>query len=267
MEGFENFNVFYWALGVFAIGLTIKNVISIKNMNREREFANTYSKSLRQDEDAYEAISNYVEVEKLDYLKNKARFVLIYEKLAKGEDVTSVIDDINIDPLFKEKGSFKAKLANRNSDVFVWLALIVAKAKSLSMLEVIDKLQEKISAFDLYLKNQLEYRLFKGVVSAAKGLKDEDSEFLMKLINGDYAGMVYEKRLVGLYKRIAASYLVYTGETIDEYYDNDLHGFGETLVGKCLMNDLGILDKYPPLEENKEETEEKTEEKTENEEE
>lgn len=253
MEGLQNFNVFYWALGVFAIGLTIKNFISLKGYKREKEFATTYSKVLRQDEDCYEAIQNYVEVEKIESLKNKAKVIFVYEKMVKGEDPIELVNTIDFKPLFYEKGRFNAKLANRNSDIFVWLALSFAKARSLSMFDVIDKLSEKVLTFDEVLKNQLEYQLFKGLVSAIAEKNDENSAFLTKLLAGDYAGMVYEQRLIGLYKRIAASYLVYMGDTIDESFDNDLRDFATTLVGKCLMTDLEIIDKYPPLEEEKEE--------------
>lgn len=263
MEGFQNFNVFYWALGVFAIGLTVKNFMSLKGYKREREFANTYSKVLRQDEDCYEAISNYVNVEKVDSLKNKGKVILAYEKMVKGEDPTELVNTIDFKPMFYEKGRFNAKLTNRNSDIFVWLALVFAKARSLSMFDVIDKLSEKVLTYDEVLGKHLEYKLFKGLVSAIAERNDEDSAFLTKLLDGDYAGMIYEQRLIGLYKRIAASYLVYMGDTVDESFNDDLRDFATTLVGKCLMTDLEIIDKYPPLEIKEEEkTEEETSEET-----
>lgn len=258
MQALENINIFYWILGVFAIGLTIKNIQNIKGYNREREYANTYSKILRQDEDAYEAMENFIAVEKNETLKNKAKVILIYEKMTKGENPVELAKEVNYIPMFRDKAKFSPKLANRNSDVFVWLCLVYAKAKSLSMLDVIDELSKKLNAFDEDLENQLEYKLTKAAESAL-GDKDENKvEFLAKLLEGDYAGMVYEQRLIGLYKRIAASYQAYLNKPVDEFFENDLHDFAETLVGKCLMADLGIIEKYPPIkkEENKELTEE-----------
>lgn len=258
LEG--NFNIFYFALAVFAIGLTIKNIRQIKNLKHEREFANTYSKVLRQDEDAYEAVTNYLNTETNEMFKNKAKVLLIYEKMTKGEDPSDIIEDVNFDTMFKEKGSFSSKLANRNSDIFVWLTLVFAKARSLSMFDVIDKLSKKIEVYDENLSNHLEYKMYKGVLSALAERNDEDLNFLTKMLDGDYAGMVYEQRLVGLYKRIAASFLVYMGEKIDEYFENDLHSFAETIVGKCLMTDLEIYDKYPPIVEKKDEIKEEVKE-------
>lgn len=252
-------NSFYWILGILALGLTIKNFFQLKNLKRERIFSNTYSAVLRQDEDCYDQIKNFVAEEKIEWLKNKARIILAYEMMVKGEDPLDVINEFDLEPLFKEKKTFKPKLANRNSDIFVWYALIFAKARSLSMFDVIDKLSEKMNVYDEFLTNQLEYREYKGICSALAERNDDDSAFLTRLLEGEYQGMVYEQRLIGLYKRIAACYLVFMGDTIDELSSEDLHAFAETLVGKRLMKDLEIYDKYPPIEV-KEETEEKTEE-------
>ena len=245
----NNFNLFYWLLGIVALGLTINNVRRIKGYNREREFANVYAKVLRQDEDAYEAICTYAENEKTPSLMNKALVIQAYEMLIKGLDPTAVIDSINFEPLFKDKGVFNAKVANRNSDIFVWIALVFAKARSLSMFDIIDKINEKMKPFDQYLDKQLEYHLYKGYASAIAERNDEDTAFLTKLLSGDYFGMVYEQRLIGLYKRIAACFLAYLGDPVDEFFEEDLHSFAETLVGKCLMTDLEIIEKYPPVSE------------------
>lgn len=258
MQGFENFNIFFWILGVFAIGLTIKNVQNIKGYNREREYANTYSKVLRQDEDSYDAIQNFVDVEKDQNLKNKAKVILIYEKMVNGENPVDLAKEVNYIPMFRDKTKFSPKLANRNSDVFVWLCIVFAKAKSLSMLDVIDALTANLKVFDTDLENHLEYQLTKAAEAALLNKNEDDVAFLSRLLDGDYSGMVYEQRLIGLYKRLAASFLAYLNKPVDEFFEADLHNFAETLVGKCLMADLGIIERYPPIkeEENKEETEE-----------
>lgn len=241
----ENFNIFYWLLAVIAIGITINNFMKVKTFKREREFVNVYSKVLNESEDAYDAVIKYVNEEKEAYLKNKARVIEVYEKLQRNEDVEELLNEIDFEPLFKEKGRFDAKHANRNGDIFVWLALVFAKANKLDKKEVISKLSEKLTPYDELLSNSLEYRLCKAYTAALLNKEGEDYDFLKKLLDGDYAGMVYEQRLIGLYKRIASSYLVFKGEKIDEYFDNDLRDFGTHLVGKALLTDLNLMDKYP----------------------
>ena len=246
--GTGNFNIFYWLLAVVAIGITISNFMKMRTYNREKKFVETYSKALKKEKDAYEAVQQYVEEEKEQNLKNKARVIQIYEMLSRGEDVDNIIESIDFEPIFKTKGRFDAKLANRNGDLYVWLALVYARTNALKKKEVIEKLAKKLEPYNELLNNNLEYQLSKGYTSALIDKKNENYGFLNKLLEGDYAGMVYEKRLIGLYKRLAASFLAKNSDEIDEYYANDLKQFAGTLVGKTLLNELGIYDKYQPEE-------------------
>lgn len=250
----ENFNIFYWLLAVVAIGITISNFMKMKVFKREREFVNVYSKVLNDTDDAYDAVINYVNEEKEPHLKNKGMVIEVYEKLLRNEDVNEIVEAIDFEPLFKVKGRYDAKHTNRNGDVFVWLALVFAKAHNLNKDEVIDKLYSKLLPFDELLSNNLEYKLCKGYTAAIKNNNEEDYNFLKKLLDGDYAGMVYEQRLIGLYKRIATSYIVFKGDSVDEYFDNDLRSFAGSLVGRALLTDLKLIDKYPPIEEKPEES-------------
>lgn len=248
-----NFNIFYIALIIFAIALTVKNIIEMKKIKREQAFVQVYTKVLKQEEGAKDSLLNYIATEQLDYLVQKAKILLIYQLMIENEEPVDVVEQINFEPLFYSKGKYDAKLAEKNSDVFVWLSMLYAKARMLSMFDVIDKLSEKLTKYDENLSNQLEYKLYKGVCSCIQEKNDENSKFLSDLLEGEYEGLVYERKLIGLYKRIAATYLVFLGDTVDEYFENDLHSFAETLVGKCIMKDLEIYDKYPPIEKTEEE--------------
>lgn len=243
----ENFNILYVLLIALVIGLTIRNVLQVKKIKNEGAFVKVYTKVLKRDFDAYDTVKHYIEEETNEALKNKARVLLVYEMMLNDEDPTNVVETINFESLFTIKGIYNAKLANNNADVFIWLALVFAKARNLSMFDVIEKLTEKVETYGEHLDNQLEYHMFRGICSAIAERNDEDSAFLNKLHDGDYVDMTYEQKLIGLYKRIASCYLIYLGDTIDEYYENDLHKFASTSVGRCLMNDLEIIDRYPPI--------------------
>ena len=244
-----NINIIYWVLGVFALAITINNFRNLKNLNRERTFQQIYVDVLKQEEGSTETINNYVAEEKLGYLKNKAMVLQMYQMLINGEDVDKEIEEINFNPIFKDKNKFVPKQANRNSDIFIWLLILYAKAKQINKEEIIDKLVKKMELFDEYFENQLEYQLYKAGTALLKDKDGEDIQFLYDLINGEYAGMVYEKRLIGLYKRFASCLLAYKDKEFDEFFKQDLHSFANTLVGKVFMQDLGIYDKYPPIEE------------------
>ena len=245
----ENFNGIYILLIIVVIALTARNIIQIAKIKHVSSFSKVYSKILKREPDAYEEIKKYVEEEKDDSIKNKARLLLIYEMMMNNEDPMNVVEDTNLGSLFKAKGAFNSKAVSNNSDAFVWLALVFAKARALSMFDVIENLTNKVTEYNEQLDNRVEYRLFKGLCSSLAERNDDDSAFLQKLLNGDYADMTYDQKLIGLYKRIASAYLIYMGDTVDEYFENDLHSFAQTSVGHCLMTDLEIIDKYPPLKE------------------
>lgn len=244
-----NFNIFLWILGIFALGITINNFRNLKNLNRERLFQQIYVAVLKQDEGSTDTINNYVAEEKLGYLKNKAMVLQIYQMLVNGEDASQVIEDVNYNPIFKEGGKFVPKKANRNSDIFIWLLMVFAKAKQVNKEEVVEKLYKKMEGFEDYFENQVEYQLYKQGTALLNGKDGEEIKFLFDLINGDYSGMVYEKKLIGLYKRFASCLLAYKEKEFDEFFKNDLHSFATTLVGRVFMQDLGIYEKYPPIEE------------------
>lgn len=243
----ENFNMLYVLLIVIVIALTVRNVLQVRKIRHEGTFVNIYSKVLKRDLNAYEEVKNYVSQEKDEALKNKARLLLIYEMMLNNEDPMDEVEETNLDYLFTIKGIYNPKLAKRNSDVFIWLALVFAKARSTSMFDVIGALTNKINQYEKHFETQLEYHLFRGICSAIAERNDVDSAFLGKLLNGDYVEMTYDQKLIGLYKRIAACYLVYLGDVVDEYFENDLHKFASTSIGRCLMSDLEIIEKYPPM--------------------
>ena len=104
----------------------------------------------------------------------------------------------------------------------------------------------------------------KNVVDALEEKEEKGIPFFKELNYGTYSGLYYDKRLVGMYKRIAAFFLSEAGEELDDFLKEDLSAFAESSVGHLLMSDLGVCEKYhvgPPVEEETpvEETEEAAE--------
>lgn len=257
----EGSNLFTYVIFALIILFTVKNFIQLKRLTHERKFTESYAKVLKDEEGALDAVLAYIETEKsIDY-KNEAYLVEAYQEMKMGMDPYKAIDSVDIGAIISGKNGYSDTMMNNHSDLFVWLDLIIAEARNKSMIDIIETLYTKVTAFEEHLNNRLEYVEFKACVDILLEKKGEEREFLKKILDGDYAGMSHDKRLIGLYKRIASSYLAYAGETFDEFFEEDLHSFATSSVGKHLMESLDILSKYPPkveepVEEPKEETEE-----------
>ena len=76
----------------------------------------------------------------------------------------------------------------------------------------------------------------------------ENLDLDMHLINGEYSSYVYEKRLIGLYKREAALFLFLNDDLDDEFWKQDLKHFYETKIGKHLIKNLKLEDKVSNIE-------------------
>ena len=80
-------------------------------------------------------------------------------------------------------------------------------------------------------------------------------KFLKTLLSGEYQEYKYDKNLIGIYKKIAASLLAYMAEPLDEGDDDLIKEFTETLIGSRFTKDLEIYDRFH-VEEVKEESSE-----------
>ena len=132
-----------------------------------------------------------------------------------------------------------------SSDIFVWIYLVLARARKLSKFDVLNGVYDKFIELD-QMNNRVEYQLTKAIYNALCEKEAAGVEFLSSLLDGGFASYEYEKSLIGLFKRFAAATLAYSGEPMEDYYKEDLHGFAATQIGKAYMNDLEIFEKYLP---------------------
>jgi len=242
-----NKTLYFLVIGVGII-MTIKNTLKMKEYKHERNFVDTYTKILNGDADAYEALKNYIAAENRADLLAKAKLLVIYEKMIMGEDVLQDAKELDLSILFKNKnGNYNTKLATRNADAFIWLVMVFAKGRAIQAFDAMDVIYDHVVSFEEGLEYCLEYKMFKGVVAVLAENKDENAAFLNSLVVGEYDGLLYEKRLIGLYKRIAASLVAYKKEELDDFYKEDLRNFASKLVGKVLLTDLGLIETYPPI--------------------
>lgn len=227
------------------IFISYKNITLIKRYKHNKEYIESYRSVLEDTETAHNIISNYIETEKSLEYKNRAKIIKLYCELNKDLQYTETLNDIDLKPIYFNKGKYDNKLVNLNSDSFVFMILSIAKAFECGKNDVLDTLLEKLKEVP-ELERRLEYQ---EVIAFSNCLLNKDGiDFMKGMIDGSYTEFVYEKRMIGLYKRIATSTLAYKDEQLDEYFTNDLHKFSATKIGESILKSLGIYDKYLPLE-------------------
>ena len=112
------------------------------------------------------------------------------------------------------------------------------------MIDVMYNLYNKVSVYENKLNDIVEYKVFKATYESLLEKGFEGIDFLKDLLAGNYSNYSYDKQLIGVYKKMAAAILVYTGEPLSEGDDALLKDFVYTQVGNRFMKDLSIIDKY-----------------------
>ena len=243
--GSSSTQIINYLLFIVLVFMFFRTFSQAKQLGNGKGFTEAYTKILSNDLDAEENLDKYMETEKKQYLLSQANLLKAYLALDKESDPKPYLDKIELKPIFcNSKGKFDAKFAVNNIAFFLWVNMFVARCLKYGRNDLIDVIASKLNEYDNELNNYMEYRLFKGIVAGTKKEKNDDYNFLKLLIAGEYPNLKYEKRYIGLYKREATIFLIYFGEQVDEFWENDLHAFVDTSVGKRLSTDLGLYDKY-----------------------
>ena len=231
------------------MAMLFSNMRKAKAMRRDERYIATYTAVLRDEENAVSELEAYIAEETDAELLNKSLIVKIYTDILSGKDPRETIERLDLAPVFLVKGEYMPEKVQRNSDAFVWLLLDLSKARSASMIDVMERLYEKISAYEDKLGGHVEYQVLKATYNALLEKDLDGIRFLNKLLSGEYADYTYDKSLVGVFKKVAAAILIYTGEPINEEDEVLLNSFVQTQVGNKFLTNLGIADRYITKEE------------------
>ena len=249
---------------VILIALTIsmfsKNFKKAGQYRKDKTYIDIYTKILKEEEGAYDELVSYLGTETDACLKAKSNLIKIYVDLDKApENVDSDIDEIDfMHDIFFEGENFVKEKIILNSEVFIWLILILSKARTNTMIDAMNHINDKVSAYDEEMKDYVEYEVYKSAYLSLLEKNLDGIKFLKTLLSGEYQEYKYDKNLIGIYKKIAASLLAYMAEPLDEGDDDLIKEFTETLIGSRFTKDLEIYDRFAP-EVKEEETETKEE--------
>ena len=231
-----------------------RNYTLISRYRHNKEYIECYKDLIAGNENAYERICAYIDSEKTEEFRNKARVLKLYDEMARQLDSKETLEALDLKQIFTRKGKYSKQQLVMNADVFVWYYLNMARARRLSRFDVLNSLYDKIKEMS-EMENRVEYQTAIAIYNALCEKEDAGVGFLSSLLDGGFATYEYDKNLIGLFKRFAAATLAYTGEPMEDFYKDDLHSFAATQIGELYMKDLEIYDKYPPKKEEEEKTE------------
>ena len=237
-------NPMFLFLVVLALYFAYQNYKLIKFNKHYKGFADCAHAVFDHDENADKMIIDYLEKEKEPSFVNKAMIYKLYRDLEAGrlyEDDLATFDPKTL--YLDNKGNYAPKKASLNADGFVWAAVLLNKAYALKEDEFIKAFLAKSEPKEM-LRTQMEYLLLEAMADFELSINECGVPFFKMLVDGAYEGYNYDKRLIGIYKRIAAFYLSLKGEEIGEFEKEDLTMFAESSVGKIMMEDLGVYDNY-----------------------
>ena len=164
--------------------------------------------------------------------------------MLNGTNPINAIDEIDFTKAFGQEYGISVEEISQNSDVFIWLVMNMTKAKSMSLIDVMDKLYEKVTVFEENFNKTVEYNIFKASYELILEKSYDSKEFLFDLLEGNYTDYAYDKQLIGVFKKMAASLLDYSGEELSEEYEVLLKDFAVTQVGNKMLKNLGTIDKF-----------------------
>lgn len=234
-------------MSIVLVYVGIKNFKLIKRYKQNKEYISIYQSVLNNEENSYNLVKNFIENEKTQEFKNKGKIIKLYSELCNDIDSFGTIDDIDLNSIFCKKGQVDKEMTNLNVDSFVFIALAIAKAFEKKKEDVIVKIIDKLKGVE-GLKTHLEYNTIISFANSLLSIEDKGIPMMRSLLEGTYTDYVYEKNMIGLFKRIASTTLAYNNLDFEEYFKQDLYNFAQSLIGEKLLQSLGMYETYKNIE-------------------
>ena len=262
-------SIFLLILIAITVFMMVNNFKRMKQYRKDKTYIELYTKVLKDTDGSYDELVAYIDKEEDPCLRAKSKLIKLYEDIRLNNDINELINEDYVKDIFCVGDAFSKEKSNLNSEVFIWYILLLSRCRTLSLIDVMDTLYEKVNIHKNDLESVVEYQCFASAYEVLLEKGTDGLVFLKKLLSGDYTEYSYDKNLIGIYKKVAACLLCYAGEIVDESDELLIKDFTTTLIGNRFTKDLDIYDKYGPKDdevsqdnENKEEVVEETKEET-----
>ena len=233
----------YVVLVVFMVLMIFKNIKLIKRSKHTKKYIECTNAIFEDADYTNEKINSFIEEEDDSEFKMKGRIIKVYAELKTNIDPWSTLSFLDLHDLIYTKNSLDVAKMEMNSDSFYWMIMNNILAHIKNKEEVVTKLNEVMTQYHDLINNDLVIELYDQVEKALSG-DEEGTKFLKALLNGEYSGYRYDKRMIGMYKNVALAIIAYLGEEISLEDKSELTAFAEYKAGKLLLANLGILEEY-----------------------
>ena len=238
--------IFLVILLIVMVVMIFKNIQLIKqNKNMKRYFVCTDA-ILNFNEDADKIIADFIANEENNELKNKARILKLIAEVDRDEYSKDTLSFLSYDDIVFTKGAFDKKKFEFNSDSFFWSVIAMVKAHNHNRTDVIEGLKEKYAPYEKIelFKKDVVINLLYEVDKAMSSYGDKGVIFFKKLLSGEYSEYTYDKRMIGFYKNVAATMLVYLNEELEEDDLTMVKEFAKLKAGKILLTELNLYERF-----------------------
>ena len=233
----------YIVLVVFMAAMIFKNIKLIRRSKHTKKYIECTNAIFENADITNEKINSFIEEEDDNEFKMKGRIIKVYSELVDDLDSWSTLSFLDLHDLIYTKNSLDISKMEMNSDSFYWMIMNNILAHIKNKEEVVTKLNEVMAQYHDLVNNDLVIELYDQVDKALSG-DESGKKFLRDLLNGEYSGYRYDKRMIGMYKNVALAIIAYLGEEINTEDKSELTAFAEYKAGKLLLSNLGILDDY-----------------------
>lgn len=226
---------------VVAAILTYRNIQIFKRMKKIKAYTPLSNTIFENEAEAYEKIGEYIKNESDPEFVNKANILRSVVALSLNKDCSEELTAFSIEQLVLKNGKFNRKQADLNSDSFFWLMVSIINGRNDE--KILKTIEDKVEKAEI-IKPYIYYDLALNLIDVFRDSENANFELFNAILEGNYSQYKYDKHLIILFKRIWTVVLAYHHQPLSEFDNEDLVKFASTNVGKYIMKNLGILDKY-----------------------
>lgn len=244
-------------LYVLLIYMVYRSYTLSKKTKKNRELINIIVHA--EDPDTYfEQLDAYIEKEQEPQYVAKAKVLRLWGCILhdRMDSFAEGLQDVNIDDMIQPDKSGNPSV-EVNEDSFFYLYLAMPNMLHYKGMEETRALvREKLAPYTDKLSNQLVVALAEACDDFYDNKNDRGREFFNKVLEGDYAGYVYSKSLIRLYKMIISANLYKLAEEENDTEKLDelkgsVEEFAKSGVGARWLNSIGVKLESTETEEEK----------------